>query len=72
MSQTISVNMPDDLKKQLDRLTVEEGLSRSDVVRDSIREYIFIKRFRTPRRKMIPHAESRGVFTDQDVFDRVS
>ena len=72
MSQTISACVPDDVKADLDRLTERDGLSRSAVLRDALREYLFIRKFRALRAQMVPKAEARGIRTDQDVFDRVS
>jgi len=72
MSQTISVNVPDDMKAELDKLTKRDGVSRSAVLRDALREYLFIHRFRALRARMVPKAEARGIRTDQDVFDQVS
>lgn len=72
MSQTISVCVPDDVKADLDRLTRREGVSRSEILRDALREHLFIRKFRALRTRMVPKAEARGIRTDQDVFDRVS
>ena len=59
-------------RAEIDRLSKAEGVSRSDVVRESIREYLFIRRFRAMRRDMLAKAARRGVHADQDVFNRVS
>jgi len=72
MGQTISVSVPDDVRADLDRVTKCEGLSRSAVLRDALREYLFIRKFRALRSRMVPKAEATGIRTDQDVFDRVS
>jgi Arc/MetJ-type ribon-helix-helix transcriptional regulator len=48
------------------------GVSRSDVVRESVRDYLFQKQFRALRKLMIPKAVKHGVYNDQDVFDVVS
>jgi metal-responsive CopG/Arc/MetJ family transcriptional regulator len=72
MRETITVSLPQDLKEALDRVVAEEGVSRSDVVRDSLRDYLFIRRFRALRARMMARARTKGVFTDEDVFGRVS
>ena len=72
MRETITVSLPQDLKEALDRVVAEEGVSRSDVVRDSLRDYLFIRRFRALRARMMTRARTKGAFTDEDVFDRVS
>jgi metal-responsive CopG/Arc/MetJ family transcriptional regulator len=72
MRETITVSLPRDLKDTLDRMAEEEGVTRSDIVRDSLRDYMFIRRFRAQRARMMARARTKGVFTDEDVFGRVS
>jgi len=72
MRSTITVSLPQDVRKELDRVSHAEGVSRSDVVRESVRDYLFSKQFRALRKSMVPKAVKRGVYNDQDVFDRVS
>ena len=72
MRNTIIISLPAPLKKALDRATLEAGASRSDLVRKSLEQYLFLRRFRSLRQRMSPKAAERGIFTDQDVFDRVS
>ena len=38
----------------------------------TIKEYLFFRRFRLLRERMVPKAQARGIYTDQDVFERVS
>ncbi len=71
MRESISISLPEDLKAELDEAVRVEGVSRSDVVREAVREYLFIKRFRALRQELIPYAEAAGVFTDEDVFRAV-
>jgi len=44
----------------------------SDVVRESIRRYVAIEKFRAIRRKVLPFAEAQGFLTDEDVFKAIS
>lgn len=72
MRESISISLPKDLRKELDRLTKAEGASRSDLVRAALREYIFIRRFRALRQRLMPYAEAQGLYTDEDIFRVVS
>lgn len=72
MRSTITVSLPQSIRKEIDRVSEMEGVSRSDVVRESVRDYLFQKQFRALRKLMIPKAVKRGVYNDQDVFDVVS
>jgi hypothetical protein len=40
----------------------------SDIVRESIRKYISIHRFRWLRNRVLPFAEAQGLLTDDDIF----
>lgn len=72
MRSTLTISIPQTVRAEIDRVSKAEGVSRSDIVRESIREYLFIRQFRRMRRRMEGEASRRGVHTDQDVFDRVS
>ena len=60
------------MKSELEKLSRADGVSRSDIVRESLRDYLFIRRFRSMRKSMLSKASANGIYTDQDVFDRVS
>ena len=72
MRSTLTISIPAQVRVQLDRVSKTEGVSRSDIVRESIRDYLFIRQFRALRKTMVSKASLRGIHTDQDVFDRVS
>lgn len=72
MRQSISISLPDQTKYELDRYVGEHGLSRSDAVREAVQEYLFIRRFRELRRRLMPYAEAQGIYTDEDVFREIS
>lgn len=72
MRQSISISLPDETKEELDEYIESRGASRSEVVREAIREYLFVHRFRELRRKLIPYAEAQDLYTDEDVFREIS
>jgi metal-responsive CopG/Arc/MetJ family transcriptional regulator len=72
MRTTITISLPAELREELDRVSAIDGVSRSDVIRESLRDYLFIRRFRALRGSMLRDASRQGIYTDQDVFDRVS
>ncbi len=43
-------------------------LRLSDIIRESIRKYILICRFRRLRNRILPFSEARGFLTDDDIF----
>jgi metal-responsive CopG/Arc/MetJ family transcriptional regulator len=72
MRSTITISVPEKMKSELEAVSREEGISRSDIVRESLRDYLFVRRFRAMRKSMTEKAAQNGIYTDQDVFDRVS
>jgi len=65
---TLTIRLPDLLKAELDELSREENRAVSDIVRESLRRYIAIEKFRSIRRKTLPFAEAQGLLTDDDIF----
>ena len=72
MKNAITVSLPQEVRAELDRVSNSEGVSQSDIVRESVRDYLFIRQFRSLRKSMATKATQRGIYTDQDVFTRVS
>ncbi|PYT06016.1 MAG: CopG family transcriptional regulator [Acidobacteria bacterium] len=72
MRETITISLPEDIKKELDAASRSEAVTRSDIVRESLRNYLFVRRFRALRARMMARAQGQGIRTDDDVFDRVS
>ena len=72
MRETISISLPAELKADLDRYAEAEGVSRSEMARTAVHEYLFVRRFRDLRRELVPYAEAEGFYTDEDVFRALS
>ena len=72
MRQTLTIRLPDDLRKELQKISKEESKPMSDLVRESLQRYISIYKFRRLRNKVLPFAESQGILKDEDVFDVIS
>lgn len=72
MSDIISIRLPEDIRKKLKDISRDESRSVSDLVRDSLKKYIAIHRFRKLRETVLPFAESQGILTDEDIFKIIS
>ncbi len=68
MNRPITVRLPEDLRKLLEGISKTENIPVSDVVRESIRKYVSIYRFRKLRNQVLPFAEAQGLLTDEDIF----
>ncbi len=72
MKGTLTIRLDEDLERELDRLTLETGRTRSDLARDALRRQLVVLRFELLRDKVLPRAEAQGLLTDEDVFSAVS
>lgn len=69
---TITIRLPIELRSDLQKLSQEQNKPVSDLVRESIRRYVAVEKFRTLRKKALPFAEAQGLLTDEDVFRAIS
>lgn len=69
---TLTIRLPQALKLDLDKLSQDENRAVSDIVRESLRRYIAVEKFRAVRKKILPFAEAQGLLTDDDVFKALS
>lgn len=69
MSQMITISLPDETRTALDDAANEEGLSENALVEKAVSDYLFIRRFRSLRERLMSKGKD---LTDQDVFDFVS
>jgi predicted transcriptional regulator len=72
MKENVTVSLPEKINSDLKRIAKEEGLTKSQIVKNALQDYIFIKKFRALRSKMMAKAQAQGVFTDEDVFEKIS
>lgn len=72
MQTNISISLPKEVRSALDDLTRKEGVSADEVISEAVREYLFFHKLKLLRDRMSVKAKKLGVFSDRDVFDRVS
>jgi predicted CopG family antitoxin len=72
MNQTLTIRIPDDLRDGLQELSRSENKPVSDIVRESLKRYLAIYRFRRLRNMTLPFAEAQGILSDEDVFGMIS
>jgi metal-responsive CopG/Arc/MetJ family transcriptional regulator len=72
MTDTITIRLPEQLQKELERVVKTEKTSKSDIIRDAVARYLAVKRFQQLRNQVLPFAEARGLLTDEDIFKSVS
>jgi predicted CopG family antitoxin len=72
MKQTMTIRISDELREELQEISKAEGKPVSDLVRESLKRYIAVYRFRKLRNVVLPFAEAQGILTDGDVYKIIS
>lgn len=70
MGKLLSVSLPDELSQGTDELASAQGRTRSEIVRDALRSYLWRERWRESSREARAAAESRGI-GPEDVEDLI-
>lgn len=66
---TLTLRVPPELEKALEKQSAELGISKSDFAREALRRYLRVAEFRALRARLVARAQARGVHTDEDVFE---
>ncbi len=72
MSSTISIRIDNELENMLDTVSKRSGRPKSEVVREALRRQLSIDSFQQIRNKILPFAESQGLLTDEDIWQKIS
>lgn len=72
MQKTLTIRLPEDIRNDLQKLSESQHVPISELVRESIKKYIAIQRFRRLRSKVLPFAETQGLLTDNDIFNALT
>jgi predicted CopG family antitoxin len=72
MNQTLTIRIPDEMREGLLELCRNENKPVSDIVRESLKRYLAVYRFRRLRNMVLPFAEAQGLLSDEDIFGMIS
>jgi len=72
MRETLTVSLPSNLRRNLDKTAKAEGVTASEFVRQSVKVALFRRSLQVARRELVPQAIAQGIYTDEDVFKIVS
>ncbi len=71
MRASISISLPESMAKEIDKIVKQTSLTRSEIVKAALDEYLFKFRFRKLRERLVIKAREKGIYIDEDVFDRL-
>jgi predicted transcriptional regulator len=72
MRETVCISLPGPIKQKLDKISKLKHCDRSSIIKEALNQYLVRQEFRKLRDIMVPKAERKGIFTDEDVFKIVS
>ena len=72
MRDTLTVSLPGRTKQLVERAARENGMTTSEYVRQAIFHELWKDATAESRHRAVARARSRGVFTDEDVFQLIS
>jgi hypothetical protein len=72
MNATITVRIPRKMNAQIERIAKRENIKKTDIVRGALNRYVAHMELEAIHKVMVPKAQKKGIFTDEDVFKLVS
>lgn len=72
MRTVVSISLPKDIASELKKVAKEGSRSKSGIIKEALREYLWETRFIRLRKIMSSKAEKKGILTDEDIFEVIS
>jgi metal-responsive CopG/Arc/MetJ family transcriptional regulator len=72
MRETLTISLPRALRQQLAKAAKREQITQSEFVRNAVQERLWRDAVDATRRRLAPKARALGIYTDEDVFKRIS
>ena len=61
-----SVQLKPQIAKMLNHFA-KQGISKSEMINEALRQYLVKKEFQGIREKMVPYARAKKLYTDEDI-----
>ncbi|HSY52889.1 MAG TPA: hypothetical protein VK785_00490 [Opitutaceae bacterium] len=72
MRTTLTISLTKKMRHEVGRTARALHLTESEFVRRALQDRIWEDAFEASRRKLVPLARAKGIYTDEDVFRLVS
>ena len=72
MRSVLSVSLTKKLAAELDDLSRETGRNKSDIVKESLAEFLWESRFLRMKKHLKSKSKASGLVIDEDVFKAIS
>ncbi len=47
---------------------LKQGMTKSEIINEALRKYLAEKNFQAVRESLVPYAQAKGLYTDEDVM----
>lgn len=72
MRNTVNISLPPKMMKDLDQLAKRDGMTRSELVRESVRNTLFDRKFDELHAYGVLKARAKGFKSEEQIFKAVS
>ena len=72
MKSVVSVNLPEKMSSELNKVAKDTGLSKAEIIKEALNVYLWELRFKKSPKRLTAKARLLGIVTDEDVFKAVS
>jgi len=62
-----SVQLRPKIAKMVATLMSREGMTRTEIINEALRRFLLEREFQGVREKLIPYAQTKGIYTGNDV-----
>ncbi len=69
MNEMLTIRIPKELKAEIEEISKYQHSPVSDLVRESLRRFVAVERFRQLREMVMPYAEAQKILTDDDILE---
>jgi metal-responsive CopG/Arc/MetJ family transcriptional regulator len=72
MRNALTISLPPSLATGLEKSAKRQGKTRSQVVQEALQRLLFLEKIDEARQTAVPLARKQGLYTDEDIFKKVS
>lgn len=72
MGNVITVRLPEELRKSLEKTARKTRKNKSEIIKESLSLYLWEKDFEEMRNMLKPYAKKQRIITEEDMFENIS
>jgi len=72
MRNVLSVSLPEKMAKELSAVAAEMGRNKSDIVKESLGNYLWELKLNKAQKLFYSKAKAKGILTEEDMFREIS